>query len=292
MVSDIFNQDEITFREDTHQYFNLKGEEYNSVSSVLARIKTPFDANGISRAMAMKLSKEQGISIDEAQQKVLGEWSYAKDSSLVKGNFVHGGLENYSRFGTVDPKLSKPIAFLGNLFRSYYKFYPEVKLFSHRCRVAGTTDLVLQRQKSKVPVLDFGDYKTNESKGIYFDSISRKDGVIKHYNRYLLPPFDYMEDCNYVIYSLQLSIYAFMAMDSLGIKVGRLFILFIDNSYNVTEIPVPFMYHEAKMLCESNISIKQLDDYRKYPMTPKESYEKPADKAVSSELNITDDWED
>jgi hypothetical protein len=109
------------------------------------------------------------------------------------------------------------------------------------------------------------DYKTNESKGIQFDSISRKD-VVKHYNKYLLPPFDHLEACNYIIYSLQLSIYAFMAMETLGIRVGKLAIIFFDNNFTPTYIPVPFMYHEAELLCRLNMTRKELPKSTKDPI--------------------------
>ena len=90
-----------------------------------------------------------------------------------------------------------------------------------------------------------------------------------------------------------------MAMDTLGIRVGKLAIIFFDNSFTPTYIPVPFMYSEAKELCalslirkslpEGNITktrqgvindpIKLEMQRRQYPMTQKESFQ------------IKDDWD-
>lgn len=293
MVGDIFQQDEIIFKEDTHQYFNRKNEEYKSVSSLLKGIQVPFDRSGISRAIAIKEASSSGVSVDEAQSAILSSWDKTKDSSIDKGNYVHNGLEDYAKKGIIDPKLEKPIVFMQSLFRDYYRFYPEVMLFSHAVRIAGRTDLVLQRQKSKDPVFDFIDYKTNESKGIRFDSISRKEGQVKHFNKYFLPPFDYLEDCNYTSYSLQLSIYAYLAMSTLKLRIGKLGIVFIGNDFEASYIPVPFMMHEAKLICENSLNLKRLDDFRRYPMTPEESFQKLiVIEDRPREINFTDDWED
>jgi hypothetical protein len=261
------------------------------------------------------MSEESGISVNQAQQEILAEWDKKSGSSLDKGNYVHDGLEKYALTGKYEEDLRESVYYMQKIFKQYYRFYPEVLLHSHKYKCAGRTDLVLQRQKNKSPVLDFMDYKTNESKGIQFDSISRKD-VLKHYNKYLLPPFQHLEACNYIIYSLQLSVYAFMAMDTLGIRVGKLAIIFFDNSFTPTYIPVPFMYHEAELLCRSNITRKELPyvtgmkngssvyepnhpvikevekifrpeqdpiklemQRRQYPITPKESFQ------------IKDDWD-
>lgn len=251
--SDPFSQDEIIFKEDTHQYFSRSGEEYTSVSKVIKQVEPFFDRQGISLRMAQSVAADYGVSAEQAQKDILDAWDGKKDSSIVKGNFVHGGLESYARRGVITPGLEKGIAYIKNVFAQYYRFYPEVILHSHAYKIAGTTDLLLQRQKSRgAPVIDVRDYKTNEAKGICFDSIKRKDGEIKYVNSYFQSPFEYLEYCNYTGYSFQMSIYAFLLME-MGFRIGSLGIIFFDNDYNPSYIPVPFMYQEARMLCELNV---------------------------------------
>lgn len=300
MVADMFLQDEIRFDPVTHQYFNQKNEEYASVSRCLKRLQVPFDREGISRRMAYSIASETGVSVEQAQKELLSEWNENKESSIDKGNYVHDGLEDYAKTGKVWESLEEPVAYMQNIFKQYYRFYPEVLLFSHKYKVAGRTDLILQRQKSKIPVFDITDYKSNEKKGIVFDSISRKESELKHYNRYLLEPFEYLESCNYVLYALQLSIYAFLLLDRGNCRIGKLAIIFFDNQFKPTYIPVPFMYQEAKMICELNTVIKDLPEWKptekiiprfvdqttinpltvkEYPMTPDEAFQ------------IKDDWD-
>jgi hypothetical protein len=301
---DLFLQDEISYVDKTHQYFNKAGEEYTSVSRLIKSVKVPFDRDGISKRMAESIAAETGVSVAQAQKELLAEWDDKADSSIDKGNYVHDGLEDYAKTGKTWELLEEPVRFMQGIFKQYYRFYPEVLLYSHKYKVAGRTDLVLQRQKSRSPVCDFSDYKSNESKGIQFDSITRKEGLIKHPNRYFLPPFEYLEACNYVEYAFQLSIYAFLALELGNIRVGKLQIIFFDNEFKPHPIPVPFMYHEARILCEMNISRKtlpkvpavklperELDPIKaemmrraKYPMRPEECMRK-------DELIIKDDWD-
>jgi len=257
--NDPFLQSEIKYRDDTHQYFNNSGEEYKSVTRALNGIKVPFDSARMSSIMAVKYAAEHGITESQAQKEILAEWESKKDGSIVKGNYVHDSLERYTLKGTYDDEMTEAVMFLKNILSEHYRFYPEVIIHSHKYKMAGRTDLSLLRQKSNNPVFDFYDYKSNIEKGIQFDSIGRKALPVKHYNRFLLPPLEYIEDCNYNIYSLQLSIYAFMAMDSNpDIRIGRLGIIFVDNDFKPSMIPVPFMYQEAKMICEMNITRKKL----------------------------------
>jgi hypothetical protein len=279
MPVDIFMQDEIIFTPDTHQYYNKQKEEYSSVTRILRNIQVPFDREGMSKRMAVSLAEDSGISIEQAQQEILQDWEDKRSSSEDKGNYVHDNLDKYIRTGKVEEAMEKPVAFIQNILKQYYRFYPEVLLYSHKYKVAGRTDLVLQRQKNKSPVLDLIDYKTNESKGICFDSISRKD-VIKHYNKFLLPPLEYLEDCNYHIYSLQLSIYALLAMECTGARIGKLGIIFFDNQFDARYIPVPFMYQEAKLICEISSG--------RIPLPPK--IDRIKIESTFDPNNIKDDW--
>lgn len=258
--NDPFFQSEIVFTPDTHQYFNLKKEEYKSVSRALKGIQVPFDKQRMSGIMACKIAEDTGVTIEQAQKELLTEWDQKKDSSIDKGDYIHDSMERYAIKGTYDDEMKDAVLLLMSILKEHYRYFPEVLIHSHTYKMAGRTDLALIRQKSKNPIIDFIDYKSNQSKRIQFDSVGRKTIPIRHYNRYLLPPFDYLEDCNYTTYSLQLSIYAFMAMERLGIRVGMLGILFIDNNFKPSLIPVPFMYHEAKIICEMNITHKELPE--------------------------------
>ena len=242
----------VSFDPGPHRYTHADGREFSSVSRLLSSIEVPFDRDGISKAMARKLASEKGISIQDAQAEILSEWDDKRDSASDHGNWIHDNLENYHKLGTCDEKLRPVANKIKELYQNYYKIYSEVLLSDTETSVAGQTDLVVQRQRTENTLFDFYDYKTNEQKGIQFDSINRKKDPWKHYNKFFLPPFDHLEDCNYNRYSLQLSVYAYIAQRQYGINIGRLAIIFIDKDLQIQILPVAYLRHEAQRLLSQN----------------------------------------
>jgi len=239
-------QQHVTFKEDTHQYFNPEGKEYTSVSRAINSVTPEFDREGISLVMARKKAKDEGIGLTEAQDQILGQWDAVRDSSIERGNWIHSNIESYLTIASCDETLIPVSKRIAKFAGQYYKYYPEAIIYDSDYKIAGQTDLALQRQKDVHGVWDFADYKTNESRGIYFDSIKRKDGKIeKHYNQFFKPPLDHLEHCNFNRYAIQLSMYAYMASQTYGLVPGKLMIIFIDVSFQIRVHYVPYMKMEV-----------------------------------------------
>lgn len=220
---------EITFRADNHTFRNQQGVFYQSWTKVSNSLQVPFDAQGVSLQMATGVAAEKGISVDQAQREILAEWEGKRSSSEVLGTRNHGLMERFAKTGEMDPLVQDTIKYVSGILKESAQYYPEFIVFSHKYQKAGIADLVVQRQRNwKTSVFDIYDYKTNEQKGIQFDSVGRKE-VLRHYNRYLLAPFDYIEACNFAIYSLQLCSYAYMLWEMYRIRIGRLAIIFINK---------------------------------------------------------------
>lgn len=243
--------DRVILNSGPHTYTDSNGRSFKSVSRLLNDIEIPFDSEGISMIMA------KGSKIKQVE--ILAEWKAKADSSIEKGNFIHDNLEQYHKFGTCDEKLKDVITQIKPLYSNYYRVYSEVMLSDHEFCVAGQTDFVVQRQKIKSSLYDFYDYKTNQAKGIVFDSINRKQDPWKHYNKFFLDPLSHLEDCNYNRYSLQISLYAYIAQKQYGINIGRLAIIFIDNDFKVQIYPVAYLQNEAELLLSySSRELKKL----------------------------------
>ena len=248
----------ITFKPDTHQYFDNKQIEYQSVTKILKKLQVPFDREGRSLMMARGIASSRGISVEQAQRELLAEWDGKRDSSIDRGNSIHGALETFLKKGIRNKDYDLAINFVADLVRPFYRYYPETIVYDQASLISGQSDLVVQRQKTENSVYDFYDYKTNESKGIQFDSISRKEEPWKHYNRMFLAPLDHLEDCNYNLYSLQLSLYAYLAQITYGIRIGRLGIIFINNEMKPNLFPVPYMKLEAAAVVNFMTTLKPL----------------------------------
>lgn len=253
--------DYIRFKEDTHEYFNPVGIKYESVSSVLKMVKVPFDRDGVSRIMAKQKAETEGISIEIAQKKILAEWDYKRDNSIDVGNGIHNALEDYLKTGKIDSKydiLGKKISVF---LKKYHQYYPEMQFYSKQHKIAGTADLPVVRSRVKTSPIDIFDYKTNVEKGIQFDTAKyKKNGKFdKFYNRFFLPPVDHLEDTNYNLYSLQLSLYAVMAQMMTGRRIGRLGIIFVDyKTLNMTMFPVAYLKFEALAIMDHFTKLKKI----------------------------------
>jgi hypothetical protein len=256
---DLYSDNFIKFEEKKHQYFDSDGNEYQSMSRVLRTIQNHFDREGISKAVA----KSRGVS----QDKILAEWDKKRDDASDYGNFIHNGMEDYFNGKTVNDKRIEELAKSFSVeTKDYYRMSTEHILYDKEYKIAGMTDLLLDRQKkprSGEWIIDLMDYKTNLEKGIYFDSISRKNGTLKHYKKFLHSPLDHLEECNYNHYALQLSGYGRMLEKTYGVKIGKLFIVWIrynsnSDKFEYVMIPVPYMKFEIDALFENYKNLKQI----------------------------------
>lgn len=254
--------DYITFKEDTHQYFDPEKVEYASVSSVIKSIEKPFDRQGISRAMAKSKARKEGISIEKAQDIILSKWDEKGDFSRYTGTDIHDIIENFLLTSKSPDRYSKVCNSIAWFLRNNYRYYPETIVHSKEHCIAGMVDLPTERTKSKKSPIDIFDYKTNTEQGITTFTAKmdkEKNKVIKYYNDYFLPPLDHMEHTNYNKYTLQMSLYAVMMQMMTGRPIGRLGILFIGHlTQKVTFYPVPYMKMEALALMDHFRTLKPL----------------------------------
>lgn len=234
-------QNIVTLEPESHRYFNqVTGKEYLSISKVLSMIEQPFDPDGFILAAT---AKKRGISPEELKK----EWKQKGKNSTDHGTFIHNELESYDKT-TVCNEMIMPLAkdILSVLTKEieYDKILFEEVLFSDYFGIAGTSDRVLRRKK-KVNgkwIIDIFDYKTNISKGIEYYS---------KYRKYLKSPLNYVEQCNFTRYALQLSGYGYLAEEMLpDCIVGRLGIIFIppDDFMKWQLIPVPYQKYEINEL--------------------------------------------
>lgn len=228
-----------------HKYFHkVTGLEYISVSKLLGGLATKFDSEGVSKMVA----KSRGVT----QAEVLKEW---KDITLVStdhGTRIHNALELYKQNATVLPEnedLREMIVDICKNYSEYYQVHDELTLYNDECRIAGTSDMICIVTKTKGGYFDVEDYKTNMRNGI--ETFSK-------YKKRMLPPFDYLEDCSFVKYSLQLSIYAYMFEQLTGMKCRRLGIRYIPAEDYMKHTYMPTIYMKPEVEYIFNMRKQQL----------------------------------
>lgn len=245
----------VRLEEDTHKYYrNSDNQELQSVSRVLALLKEPFDAKTVSARMTN--SPEEAL-------KLQSEWNDMAQQAIDWGKMCHSECENFFKYGSVkNSSFSKLNTELTKIAKYYKKSFAEYILHDNQRLIAGTADHIGLRNKvGKYIIVDVNDFKTNIRKGIMnFSGKSDENGeFVKYYNKFLLHPLEHLQDCNYIIYCLQLSIYAYMIEHLYdNVKIGALNIFFVDRNLNIKPIPVPYMRYEAMLVLNNYVTAKDL----------------------------------
>lgn len=212
-----------------HVYTDKNGDEYVSVSKVLSLLSEPF---------------ENTFAYKNATPEKLAEWKEKGDVARKHGTDVHKAIETYAEFKTcAKPEWEEGIKSILEVYKGW-RSYDEVCLYDEKYRIAGTADKISAVGTGKNVSVIISDFKTNVAKGIYYHS---------EYSKCLYPPFEHLQDANYIKYSLQLSLYAYMFEGLTGRKIKRMFIHFIppDDFTKHEIIPVNYMKHDVKLLLDT-----------------------------------------
>lgn len=237
-----------TFNSESHTYLH-ESQPCLSMSGALKYVCNKFDAHAVSLRMA-KGNAEQAKKLRE-------EWDSKRNDSIDRGNGIHEPLEAFFATGqSTDPLISKIGKCIISMFPHSKEFHPEVRFFMKvgKKLFAGTSDLVMRRGNTNI--YDFEDHKTNLAHGIRFlnEYQDKKTDTITWSEKFMLYPLDYIEECEFTKYALQLSGYAYMfqktAMEYFNkeVKIGSLSIVHIGESHEPVRIPVPYMKSEVEIL--------------------------------------------
>jgi hypothetical protein len=190
---------DIRFDATEHRYF-LGDVELGSVSRVLDRLKKPFDAP----THAARVAAREG----KTTEQVLAEWEAKRDASAVRGSMVHGYIAARLRGDDSVPfdRLPEMAAWDGWWREHQETLRPigvEWIVGDLALGVAGTLDALFYSVAAHAYILV--DWKTNGT----FNTVNR-------WGRKLLPPFERLDDCELVCYSLQVNLYQLILERTLG----------------------------------------------------------------------------
>jgi len=233
--------DQVFFNDKEHLYLDkLSGEPFISCTQLIHNYSNPFNSAFFSKYKALEALADpdhfslvkQGLlatqvwnpeilnklNIDpeefkEKTNEILKQWDETRDEACSHGSYLHEILET-SFYGNTHFDLSKfgcpQVCGNYSCIKGNYHLdldngiYPEF-LMSYvtpeGIRIAGQADLIVKSGND----IDILDWKTNkEIKRRSFYNSSKKRNVMMKY------PLNDIEDCNYNIYTLQLSLYAYM----------------------------------------------------------------------------------
>ena len=212
----------VSFDSKTHSYF-LGKKRLVSVTTLLNKFKNKFDSEYWSKIIAKKENT--------SQEEILAKWKKKAFKSTEIGTAIHKIFEDYTNknFKYINNELIFEYNNLENEFLEEFnmkknislKFIKDffitkriIPLYSeyivYNENLAGQIDMICNDTKGNHYILDF---KTNEK--IEFESYKNKKMIGK---------LDFIDDCSYFHYSLQLSIYKELLKD---IDIKNIFIVHI-----------------------------------------------------------------
>ena len=222
----------ITLEDEGHIYTlaTHPDKEFISCTTLLKPLFDPFEPEKVAADLISWHWKYKDRTVED----LVEEWRLTGES----GTESHKELEDYIFFGKepITPKGKQGKRWVDFIIeKDKYDWYPEVILYNKDLGIAGMIDLILVDRKTGM--LHVFDWKTN--KKIAFKGYRGKKGIA--------PQTKHMPDCEYSIYSLQLSIYKYLLENFYGFKVESLHIVHLrEDSYNV--IPVKYLEHEVEVI--------------------------------------------
>jgi hypothetical protein len=260
------NEESILFRESDHVYFveNSKGrEKYTSVTTLLNGLhpkkdlqkiaEAYYDKHGCLENVLKDVAKKQKMSIAEVNdlwgelewsvECILKIWKDLNKIATDRGSKYHAKKEEEAYQNGGKPVIIEGDFKVGYNLKKLNGEYPELIIYHPFYKVCGTADITKFYTETRngkvhnfVKILDF---KTNR-KGLDRKSFKGQK---------LLSPVSHLEDCNYWVYVLQLSIYAFI-LEEWGYECDGLEIIVVkDVDKDIVENEsIPYLKQEAKTI--------------------------------------------
>ncbi|MEK6878401.1 MAG: PD-(D/E)XK nuclease family protein [Nanoarchaeota archaeon] len=244
---DILNKanERIKFNVEKHLY-SIGNKDLISVSKFISLFKNPFDPDG---EILKRCASKKGIPHEELK----AEWEKTKQDACNFGTGLHTEIEHYIKNKEVRNTKYKQILSEFSKLKFGGQLYSEVIIFDEEFGLAGTCDLVEYYPKTNSLYLH--DWKSNKKLDKY-----------SFWKNKMLPPIEYLDDCNFNLYQLQLSLYAYM-LDNQGFWVDDLSIFHINKkTETIKKHEVDYKRKEVVLMLEyykqhgNSRPVENLDD--------------------------------
>lgn len=198
---------DLTFVDKSHQYFISGQQAGHSVSGIVKSFVHQPDWDKIATAIA----KRDGTT----KEAILKAWKDKNTKACENGSTTHDFAEKLDRQARTkkEEAVVQFIKYLGCVHPGrYILMAKELKMYHKIYRFPGTCDFILYDTKTRKFII--GDWKTNED-------------LFKNYKEQtLLSPFDFLLDCPYNHYQIQLSLYEIL-FKQLGYEVSERWLIYL-----------------------------------------------------------------
>lgn len=216
-----FPDTDIYLKEPEHVYLSYSRPDvlFKSATTFIKRFFPSFDALGLARNLIKKGAVKYGNFKNTTE--ILKNWKEKGE----RGTLVHNEIDSYLTYNTpMTHDLShKARVWLELVLKSHrYKLFSEQRVGVPELKLAGTIDLLVYDTWLKEWLIV--DWKTNET--IYESAFGGAKGThwatVGH------------QDCNYVHYTLQLSLYRWILETFYGFKVNSMYLVHLRDKTTKT----------------------------------------------------------
>lgn len=217
----------ITFIEQGHKYIVNDAEDFSSVTTFIHKFFKDFNEEEIIDKNYDKWQTDSSNKYFGKSKKDIKQfWNDNRNKSSTFGTKTHLAIELFlnQKLDTLN-ELSDNVSFQYFLkfmedYNNYDIYRTEWCVYHEELKLAGSIDAVFKDGDNLVIV----DWKTNKA--------------IRHDNTFTkgLYPLQHVDDCNYMHYSLQLSVYKFILESKYGIKINNLQLVWLNKTNKSYEV--------------------------------------------------------
>lgn len=189
----------ISFQEEGHIYTLYENINPESVTTIIHKYFPSFDPDKIINKMMKSKNWPNSKYFGKTKKQIKDEWNNNGKISSELGTKMHADIEYYLN----DQKVLEPdnieFKYFLNFWSDFNKKYPEVVpyrtewvVYDEDKKFAGSIDCVLADKNDNLILVDWKRSKEIKKSNVYE----------KGYK-----PFDYMDNCNFSHYTLQLNFY-------------------------------------------------------------------------------------
>jgi len=229
----------ITFFKENHVYEVNGDRTYTSTTTFIHLFFPHFDAKHVIRKMRLSSNWEKSAYYGMTDDEILKKWDDKRDHSSTMGTMMHEYIEDVyndvERNKEECETISKEIGMFEKFHSDYigklgYKPYrTEWYIYNEEDKIAGSIDMVFLRDPQNTDRVSIFDWKR-------IIALKEKNPYQKAFK-----PIDYLDDCNFNIYSLQLNMYKYILETYYNktVEEMKLVIIHPDNDeYYVKDVPV------------------------------------------------------
>ena len=248
----------ITFLEEPHIYL-IDGKEDPLLQSVTQFVHTffsHFDADQVIKNMMNSKNWTTSKYYGKTPNEIKLEWDVIRDEAALAGTKMHLAIEQFYN-SLIDPTIpleqdedvinSVEYQYFEIFFKDHSHLVPfktEWRIFDEKVKIAGSIDMIFYDPTDK----------SNSSLYIY-DWKRSKEIKRRNYFQKALHPLDYLDDCNYIHYTLQLNVYRKIIQDNYGYKVNKLaIVVFHPNNHTYNKIDIDILDAEMELIWNYRLS--------------------------------------